>query len=408
VPTACGARSVPIAAQEMAVPVAEVAQASAMLLRLQEQGGQVQAASGKDYTANGSTMKWLAPGSFTMGCTAGQGSACESDEKPSHQVSLSGFWMASVETTQRQWTAVTGSRHSSYSSSCGEDCPVVNINWCEALSFANARSKKEGLKPAYTLPWSGAAPTGEACDTASPTVQWDRSADGYRLPTEAEWEYAARAGKDTLYAGGAELNALGWYDKNSGGGVHPVGQKAANAWGLYDMSGNVWEWAWDWVGPYTASNAANPSGPTSGVGRVNRGGSFRNEATRMRVANRNRNNPQRANDNQGFRLCLGLTDRGLPGAPAPQPAVARAYPEQAPLRVALPAPSPTCSRRPGRASGWAPFSCCAPDARIVRRGAACGGREAATVAPGQRPHPKLSPSTEGGGPSGAPQATAAP
>jgi formylglycine-generating enzyme required for sulfatase activity len=310
VPTACGARSVPIAAQVMAVPVAEVAEASAMLLRLKEQqpaaSGQNHAASGGDYEASDETMRWLVPGSFTMGCTPGQ-SDCGRNERPTRTVSLSGFWMARVETTQLQWKEVMGRHHRSYSRDCGWGCPVVKINWCEAVSFANARSTKEGLKPAYELPWSN-TPTGFACDVASSKVTWDRSADGYRLPTEAEWEYAARAGRDTLYAGGTEIDDLGWHSGNSNGKVHPVGQKRANDWGLYDMSGNVWEWVWDWYGVYNSVVATETSGPTSGARRVLRGGCFVNTSANSRVAERIRKNPHGSFLNFGFRLA-----RGVPG-----------------------------------------------------------------------------------------------
>ena len=118
-----------------------------------------------------------------------------------------------------------------------------------------------------------------------------------RLPTESEWEYAARAGATGARHG--ELDAIAWYDVNSGSQTHPVKQKAANAWGLHDMIGNVWEWCSDWGGNYLTGSLTDPTGPSSGSGRMNRGGSWNNEARNVRSANRNRNDQGNRNNNQG-------------------------------------------------------------------------------------------------------------
>jgi formylglycine-generating enzyme required for sulfatase activity len=307
VPTACGSRQVPLAAERPSVPVAEVASARAVLARLQQPGA---APPGRSYDVRGYTMVALAPGSFDMGCTPGQGSACESDEKPVHRVELTApFWIGETEVTQGLYRTVTG-KSPSYFSTCGDDCPVEQVTWCDAVAFANALSAAERLRPAYTVP-SGfvVGMSKDACNAASPKVVWDRAADGYRLPTESEWEYAARAGQDLPYSGSAEVGAVAWYGENSSNTTHRVGTKAANRWGLDDLSGNVWEWTADWyASTYTAGTAKNPPGPVAGDQRVFRGGGFGSGDAWMRVANRGWYTPGDSRVNLGFRLA-----RGVPG-----------------------------------------------------------------------------------------------
>jgi sulfatase modifying factor 1 len=228
----------------------------------------------------------ISPGSFEMGCTPEQ-SDCNDDEKPAHTVTLSrGFQIQTTEVTQGQYQAVMGTNPSHFSS-CGSDCPVEKVSWFDAIEFANALSKKEGLRPAY----SG---TGDS-------IRWDKSANGYRLPTEAEWEYAARAGKATLYSGSNEFYDVAWTWSNSGSKTHKVGTKKANAWGLHDMSGNVWEWCWDRYGKsyYGSTSGADPVGATSGDVRVLRGGSWDNGPTNARVAFRSRSIPADRDDSYG-------------------------------------------------------------------------------------------------------------
>jgi formylglycine-generating enzyme required for sulfatase activity len=151
-------------------------------------------------------------------------------------------------------------------------------------------SLRYGLTPVYTI--------------SGNNVTWNSEANGYRLPTEAEWEFASRAGTQTPFNAGAGTSAseVGWHSGNSGGRTHPVGQKLPNAWGLYDMHGNVLEWCWDWYGPYTAAPQVNPQGPNSGVGRVYRGGSWRFEPHQTRSAFRFRNTPHLRINFVGFRL----------------------------------------------------------------------------------------------------------
>jgi len=267
---------------------------------------------GKVIDRVGYKMVAIEPCSFTMGCTAGQ-SKCDSDEKPAHRVRLTrGFAMGATEVTQALWQAVMGDNPSHFK---GERRPVEKVSWDDVLSFCNKLSKLEGLQPAYTL--SGGS------------VRYNRGADGYRMPTEAEWEYAARAGTDLLYAGSSSVDAVAWYSSNSDN-THPVATKKPNAWGLYDMSGNVFEWTYDWYGSsyYSNTSASDPMGPRLGtVGlraasardhpelaffasdesrcctdRVKRGGGWRDTVGFTQVAARSRNSPGARLANLGFRL----------------------------------------------------------------------------------------------------------
>ena len=226
-------------------------------------------------------MVLIPSGSFMMGSPAneegrfyrGDRGAYE-DEEPMHEVQISSFCMTKTEVTQAKWVEVMGS-NPSYFLNCGGHCPVDQVSWFDAVIFCNKLSSREGLRPCYRI-------SGE-------NVTWDRSANGYRLPTEAEWEYACRAGTTTrFYTGNSEsdLARAGWYGIHSGNGIHPVGQKASNAWGLYDMHGNVWEWCWDWYDEnyYSGLSAKDPEGPFSGSLRVIRGGGWHNGARLCRSA----------------------------------------------------------------------------------------------------------------------------
>jgi formylglycine-generating enzyme required for sulfatase activity len=163
------------------------------------------------------------------------------------------------------------------------------VSWLEAVEYCNKRSQKEGLTPAYTINGTN--------------VTWNKNANGYRLPTEAEWEYACRAGTTTAYNTGARIsNDTGWYGANSDNMTHPVGQKPANRWGLYDMHGNMWEWCWDWYGSYSSGAQTDPTGASSGSSRVFRGGYWFNSAEYVRSADRYFNDPNYRTDGIGFRL----------------------------------------------------------------------------------------------------------
>jgi formylglycine-generating enzyme required for sulfatase activity len=155
----------------------------------------------------------------------------------------------------------------------GDDHPVEMVSWFDVLEFCNRLSISEGLQTSYRVDGG--------------RLIWDRQSSGFRLPTEAEWEYAARAGETTRFAGSDVVNEVGWFYDNARGRSHPVKQLAPNAWGLYDMSGNVWEWIWDLYGPYPDDSlSTNPAGLHRGAAHVCRGGSWYSMAEDLRVARR--------------------------------------------------------------------------------------------------------------------------
>ncbi len=248
-------------------------------------------------TAAAMRFRGLPGGRFLMGSPEQEPGRFPS-EGPQHEVSVSALWMAETEVTQAQWQAVMGRNPAS---SRGPELPVAGLSWCDALHFANALSEREGLQPAYRL--RGRCGYGGQ-------VSWKRGADGYRLPTEAEWEYAARAGRQQRYAGSDRLDEVAWTGLDREERLRPVAQKAPNAWGLHDMSGNVWEWVWDWRQDYASLSQADPSGPSSGLMRVFRGGSFRHLARFARVANRSWAQPIYRADNLGLRLARSLLGGG--------------------------------------------------------------------------------------------------
>jgi formylglycine-generating enzyme required for sulfatase activity len=193
--------------------------------------------------------------------------------------------------------------------------PVEMVSWYDALVFCNKLSISEGLTPVYTISgktdpaeW-GDVPTASGAEaTTWNGVQMNLNANGYRLPTEAEWEYACRAGTQTAYSFGdieANLTNYAWWVANSGNTTHEVGQKPANAWGLFDMHGNVWELCFDWYGAYTG-DATNPTGPASGTYRVVRGGSCIDLAQSLRSAYRRNRSPWFGISDTGFRVVRGL------------------------------------------------------------------------------------------------------
>lgn len=257
-------------------------------------------AQGEDnltFTVSGVTFKMVQVkgGTFTMGCTSEQGGDCESDEKPSHSVTLSDYWIGETEVTQALWKAVMGTEPT-YAGGWtdeyghGSSYPAYRVSWEEAVQFCNKLNSKV----------SGQLPSG-----------WK-----FALPTEAQWEYAARGGNKKSgyrYAGGNTIGEVAWYevnsyDKGSGSpdyGTHPVKGKKPNALGLYDMSGNVWEWCSDWYSSdyYSVSPSSNPQGPSSGSYRVLRGGSWGSYARSCRVSNRG-DFPVDRSYGYGFRLSI--------------------------------------------------------------------------------------------------------
>jgi formylglycine-generating enzyme required for sulfatase activity len=185
--------------------------------------------------------------------------------------------------------------------------PVEQVSWYDALVFCNKLSISEGLSPAYSIggktnptEWGDVPTTIDATWDAVTVVSGSK---GYRLPTEAQWEYACRAGTTTAYHTGAAItDNTGWYSANSGSKTHEVGKKQANSFGLYDMHGNVYEWCWDWYDDYADGAQTNPTGPTSGANRVLRGGSWDHSAVYARSAYRVCDGPHARYFTVGFRL----------------------------------------------------------------------------------------------------------
>jgi formylglycine-generating enzyme required for sulfatase activity len=266
-------------------------------------------------------------GTFLMGSPASEAGRVVGrfDIEAQHRVTVSGFYMGRYEVTQKEWTEVMGNNPSRFK---GDNFPVEMVSWYDAVEYCNRRSIREGLTPAYTIDKGRSDPNNRSeNDTVKWLVTWNRGADGYRLPTEAEWEYACRAGTGTRYYNGDQEETLiqigniadaTWKTKNPGWtGVEgrdgypetaPVGMFLPNAWGLYDMIGNVWEWCWDWYGNYGGPQT-DPAGPSSGSGRVRRGGSWYGYAPNLRSAFRGVDPPYSRADHRGFRLVRPQTVR---------------------------------------------------------------------------------------------------
>ena len=242
--------------------------------------------------ALGIRLRRIPTGKFLMGSSKDRDPQAYDDETPQHEVRISrAFYLGVTEVTQGQYRAVTGESPSHFQGS--DDLPVERVSWFDAIRFCNALSDKEGLTSFYRI---------EGDDVSVP----DWKGEGYRLPTEAEWEYAGRAGPGGTgaYSFGddaAQLGQYAWYRDNSEGKTHPVGQKAPNAWGLFDMHGNVYEWCWDGYASYEAQAAVDPIGPLRATSRVLRGGSWYSLARLVRAAYRFRDDPSDRSSNIGFR-----------------------------------------------------------------------------------------------------------
>jgi len=229
-------------------------------------------------------MVLLPGGTFTMG---------DEDEidSPPHDVTVNAFYIDKYLVTQEQYEKLMGENPSRWK---GKTNPVEQMRWSDAVRYCNARSEAEGLEPCYDLN----------------TWKCNFAANGYRLPTEAEWEYACRAGTTTAYSFGDDvlkLKAYAWYEDNSGGKPRPVGQKPSNPWGLYDMHGNVWEWCNDFykVDYYQESPKENPRGPQTGETKVLRGGAWKFSAESCRSG-------YRYNENPGYSdVCFGYDIYGF-------------------------------------------------------------------------------------------------
>jgi len=238
-------------------------------------------------------MQTIAGGTFTMGCTPEQGSGCQNDEFPPHTVTVDDFQLARYEVTQGEWAALVPEYTPFYNRGEGERHPTYRVSWYDAATYCNRRSLAEGLEPAYYFDpaYTEVFDSLVGDQLAYVDIYWKESANGYRFPTEAEWEYAARGGNQSggyRYAGSNDLGSVAWYDANGNTTTHPVGQKAPNELGLYDMTGNIYEWCWDWYDDdyYSVSPTDNPKGPNQGTLTCIRGGSWISSADGSRVANR--------------------------------------------------------------------------------------------------------------------------
>jgi formylglycine-generating enzyme required for sulfatase activity len=246
-------------------------------------------------------------GTFTMGSPSNE--QYRDKNEVQHQVSLSPFAISKYDVTFEEYDAyceATGAEKPDDSGWGRGSRPVINVSWYEAVAYCNWRSQQEGRTPAYTI--------------SGKEVSWGRSANGYRLPTEAEWEYAAKGGPqasslavNAVYAGSSNLGQVAWHLGNSENKTHPVGQKAANSLGLYDMAGNVWQWCWDWYGSYRTGSQSDPRGPASGgflVLRVVRGGGWGDSVRYLRSAFRGSGEPgYRFFNCRGFRLVASQLDQ---------------------------------------------------------------------------------------------------
>ena len=243
-------------------------------------GGTVKRVATKASYSNGTltvngikyNMVWVEGGTFRMGATSEQGSDAYSDEKPVHSVTLSSFYIGKTEVTQALWKAVMGSNPSNFR---GDNLPVECVSWNDCQAFIRKLNALTG--------------------------------QNFRLPTEAEWEFACRGGNNSRgykYSGSNYIDNVAWHDGNSGGKTHPVATKSPNELGIYDMSGNVDEWCSDWYGDYTSGAQTNPKGPYDGSSRVRRGGSWDDYVRYCRSSSRFNLNTTYRYLNLGFRLAL--------------------------------------------------------------------------------------------------------
>ena len=230
------------------------------------------------------------------------------DESPRHKVTLSKSMKVCVYAcTQGLYASVMGHNPSVF---VGSMRPVEKVSWCDAVLFCNKLSEREGLEPCYVLPEglvdacrNQSSGWDDSIDALSQEVKWNQNANGYRLPTEAEWDYWARGGEEHLYAGSDKIDEVAWYYDNSGDKTHPVGEKNENGYGLYDMSGNVYEWVWDSGYREYSSSVTDPVYvDASAPDRVFRGGGWCNVAWYSRVSDRNRYNASYRGINLGFRI----------------------------------------------------------------------------------------------------------
>ncbi len=265
---------------------------SLVILGMIQMDCQVLAQSPKEITNSiGMKLVLIPKGTFMMGSPESE-KGRDKDDETQHEVTISkDYYLGVIEVTQGQYEKVMGTNPSHFQKqfirkSDSSMYPVEQVSWEDAVEFCKKLSELPEEKKAGRV---------------------------YRLPTEAEWEYACRAGSKAAYSFGANSKTLGdyaWFGENSVRQTHPVGEKKANAWGLYDMHGNVWEWCSDWYGKYPKGSVSDPSGPSDGSARVIRGGSWDSEAAYCRSADRIRGDPSNRYDSLGFRVALSSS--GIP------------------------------------------------------------------------------------------------
>ncbi|MCP4144760.1 MAG: formylglycine-generating enzyme family protein [bacterium] len=241
------------------------------------------------------TMVAIDGGSFEMGSPESD-IYSDTNERPQHMVTISSLLASDAEITEYQFFNIMSDGFEEFSG-CA-DCPVITVTFLNAIQFCNALSVIEGLEPAY--------------DFYGEEIQFFTEANGYRLPTESEWEYLCRAGSETVLTNGdlsvccdqydENLDAVAWYGYNAGETVHPVAMKEANAFGLYDVHGNVREWCWDWLADYSADPQTDPTGPETGSYKTVRGGSWNSGANLCRSAKRVGMGPGWSDFETGFRI----------------------------------------------------------------------------------------------------------
>lgn len=239
-------------------------------------------------------------GTFMMG-SKDDTKIAENDEQKQHEVKVNSFELNQLEVTVWEWKQYCKKTNTKLpkTPSWGwkDNYPITNVTWYDVIKYCNWLSKQDGLKPTYKF--------------AGPLVVCDFNANGYRLPTEAEWEYAAKGGnksKNTFFAGSNDSNEVAWHAKNSDKRPHSVGTKLPNELGIHDMSGNVWEWCWDWYNKdyYKTEDGNNPKGPIRGEKKSVRGGSWDSQESYLRTANRISTLPDVTNEFYGFRLAKSI------------------------------------------------------------------------------------------------------
>ncbi|MCO6175551.1 formylglycine-generating enzyme family protein [Flavobacterium sp. NRK F10] len=232
-------------------------------------------------------------GTFMMGTK--ENPYIETDEQLAHEVTVKDFEIGKYEVTIYEWSLYVRDNKLKFPKIdyLSKNAPIREISWIDAINYCNWLSKKNGFKPAYKR--------------VNNQYVCDFSSNGYRLPTEAEWEFAAKGGNETKnfkYSGSNKADIVSWYKNNSNNKIHQVGTKLANELGIYDMSGNVWEWCWDWYNKdfYLTESGNNPIGPERGTERCLRGGSWDSRLYSLRCANRLKDKPFLSSEFYGFRL----------------------------------------------------------------------------------------------------------